>query len=375
MRPMAALLVLGFAGLMASCGGTAAAPDIVIGTAEPDPEPDPTGEPGPPEIDAPELAPDTGPGVKQPSGGPRDAIAFRGAVDVPEHLHFFLVMGSDARPGQDVRRSRSDSIHVVAVDPRTRRGTVLGIPRDSYVDVPGHGKRKINSALALGGPQLAVRTVRDLTGLPISHYAVTAFAGIVSIVDELGGVDVYVPYRMSDRNSGAYFEKGWHRMDGREVLAFSRNRGVPGGDFGRQENIGRVILHALEKMRAEVADQDGIRQWVDVLFRHAFLDMSAGEAARLGSLARHLAPADLGNVVAPGRSQRRGGQSVVVLSEEAYRIFRDVGADAVADGRTDPPPAATPTPTPVATPEPPPAPTPTPAPAPTPAPPGLVPIP
>ncbi len=300
-------------------------------------------------------------------GGPRGALAFRGAVNVPSDLLFFLVIGSDARPGQDLTRARADSIHIAAVDPLIRKGTVIGLPRDSYVNVPGHGQRKINSALALGRPELLVRTVRELTGLPISYYAVTAFEGIVNIVNELGGVDINVPYRMNDRYSGANFEPGWHQMDGNQVLAFSRARhGVPGGDFGRSENQGRVILHALEKLRAETSDEGGIRRWLDVLYRHARLDMSMEDAVELGVLARQVVPSSLRNVVASGSATNRDGQSVVVLDNRAFELFRDVGADALADGRTQretPPP--TPTPTPKRTPKPTSTPQPTPRPLPT----------
>jgi LCP family protein required for cell wall assembly len=299
-------------------------------------------------------------------------------VHVPAHLEFFLVAGSDARPGEDIGRTRADSIHVVAVDPHTRRGTVLGLPRDSYVNIPGHRAGKINSALAIGGPKLLVATVRELTGFPISYYALTGFDGMVHMVDTLGGLDVYVSEPMNDRFSGARFERGWHHMDGRQVLAFTRNRQVSGGDFTRSANQGKVILHALDKLRAETSDEAGVRRWVDVLFGAARLDMGAADALRLGTFARQLPSTDLRNVVASGRVAYRGSQSVVVLDDAAYALFRDVGADAVADGReatvtpspsrsSSPTPAPVPAPTatpagPVATP----SPTPRPAASPTP---------
>lgn len=307
------------------------------------------------------LAPD--PLLTAKRSGPGAALAFRGAVNVPGDLLFFLVVGSDARPGQDMTRARADSIHIAAVDPLVRKGTIIGLPRDSWVNVPGHGQRKINSALTLGGPQLMARTVRELTGLPISHYAVTGFEGMVRIADELGGVDINVPYRMNDRYSGARFEPGWHHMDGNQVLAFSRARhGVPGGDFGRSENHGRVMLHTLEKLRAETSDERGIRRWLGVLYRHARLDMSLEEAVELGKLARQIVPSSLRNVVASGSSQNRNGQSVVVLDDRAYELFRDVGADAQADGKTQ---RSTPEPTPEPTPRPTPRGTPSPTPRPT----------
>lgn len=324
-------------------------PVIVIGKAQPRVAPAVLPpEAGPPEAPVPpRFAPS--PLVGASGSGPGGALDFRGAVNVPGDLLFFLVIGSDARPGQDITRARADSIHIAAVDPLIRKGTVIGLPRDSFVNVPGHGQRKINSALALGGPNLLVQTVRDLTGFPIEYYAVTAFEGIVRMVNELRGVDVKVPYRMNDRYSGARFEPGWHHMDGNQVLAFTRARhGVPNGDFGRSENQGRVILHALEKLRAETRDESGIRKWLGVLYRHGRMDMSMQDAVGFGVLARQIVPSSLKNIVASGTATSRDGQSVVVLDERAYETFRDVGADAQADGnqqREAPPPTPAPKPT------------------------------
>ena len=345
---------------------------VVIGKANAAASVDiPEDEPGPPERPVPQLRPRA---LLGPSGsGPGGALAFRGAVNVPKDLKFFLIVGSDARPGEEVTRSRADSIHIAAVDPVVRKGTILGFPRDSYVEVPGHGKRKINAALALGGPDLLVRTVRNLTGLPVSYYAVTGFDGMVRMTDELRGVDINVPYRMDDRQySGANFEPGWHHMDGRQVLAFSRNRhDARNGDFGRSHNQGIVINNTLMKLRAETRDEGGIRKWLNVLYRHARLDMSLSDAVRLGVLARQIVPSQLRNVVAPGEARSVDGQSVVVLSDAAYALFRDVGADAIADGRTHrsaPPPTPKPKPTPAPTPKPTPAPTAVPKPPPVPVP-------
>jgi anionic cell wall polymer biosynthesis LytR-Cps2A-Psr (LCP) family protein len=152
-------------------------------------------------------------------------------------------------------------------------------------------------------------------------------------------------------------------MDGKQVLAFSRDRhSLPNGDFGRSYNQGTVILDALMKLRHEVADESGIRRWLSVLYRHAQLDMSLADAVRFGVLARQIAPSSLINVVAPGQSENVDGQSVVVLSDQAYALFRDVGADALADGRMQrraPPPTPAPTPEPTPPPSAPPAPVPT----------------
>lgn len=303
-------------------------------------------------------------GLWPPNGKPPGpARPYAGSVDDSTGLQFVLILGSDARSG-DPTRGLADSIHVLALDPKARRGTIVGIPRDSYVDVPGHGKQKINEALRRGGPDLAVRTVRNLTGMPITYYLVTAFEGFRAMVDDLGGVDAYVPYDMNDLPSGAFFKTGWHRMDGSKALAFSRNRHVPAGDFARSENQGRLMVDALKKLRAETGAQNEVELWVKILARHVRVNMSFGDLVRLGVLARVTAASNVRNIVAPGRTGNAGGASVVFLGDEAQRLFRDVAEDAIAHGSYPaygPPPSSDQ----AEAPEPSPSPSPSPVPVPT----------
>ena len=287
----------------------------------------------PPDLGRPPIPePRPAPGLARANGSPYGtARAFRSDIPIPADLVWILASGSDARPGEDIRRQRSDSMHLLAVNPRTMQGTVLGFPRDSWVDIPGHGQGKINTALALGGPQLMVDTVRNLTGLPVQYYVLTGFQGIQDIVNELGGVNVYVDRRMNDSGSGARFEPGWHHFNGAEALAFSRDRhDVPNGDFSRSENQGKLILASLAKMRAEVGDDDGLSTWIHVLLNHVDLDMGMSDLMRLGALAHRLSPESLNNVVVPGKvGTAGGGQSVVFLGEAAANIFIDLRPDAV----------------------------------------------
>jgi LCP family protein required for cell wall assembly len=265
------------------------------------------------------------------------AISFTSDEPVPDDLLFVLVVGSDARPGEAVERSRADSVHLLAVNPRSGTGTVLGFPRDSWVEIPGHGKGKINSALAMGGPDLLADTVRHLTGLPVHWWVLTGFDGLRSMVDDLGPLVVPVERRMADRNSGAFFDRGFHSMSGSEVLAFTRDRSsVARGDFSRSENQGTVILQALRKMRVEVADMAGVRRWVEVLWRHGRVQAGFDDAVRLGATARRLDPDRLVNVVAPGAVGKAGRASVVYLTEDAARLFEDLRPDATV-GEAPPP--------------------------------------
>ncbi|MGH7858538.1 MAG: LCP family protein [Candidatus Binatia bacterium] len=202
----------------------------------------------------------TGGGRRHPSETPVPTIALHrnaqaGYFDpATTNPLFVLVLGSDIRQG-DPRAGRADAIQIVAVDTVNGRGTIVGIPRDSYVPIPGHGTSKINAAHYFGGPELMVATVSQLTGIQFHYWAATEFSHFRNIVDALGGVDVNVPYKMADQPSGAFFEPGPRHMNGAEALAFSRNRkSVPGGDFGRSANQGRLLVEAMRKFRAEAND-------------------------------------------------------------------------------------------------------------------------
>lgn len=310
-------------------------------SAAADPEPIPLG-------DRSEVGPQAG--LRQPDAQQYGrAISFRSSEPVPTDLLFVLAIGSDARPGEPLDRSRADSIHLLAVNPQSGTGTVLGFPRDTWVEIPGHGKGKINTALALGGPDLLAETVRKLTGLPVHWWALTGFEGLQAMVDELDRLVVPVDRRMADRNSGAFFERGLHNMSGTEVLAFSRDRHtVARGDFSRSENQGTVILQALRKMRTEVGDMGGVRDWVEVLWRHGRVDAGFDDVVRLGATARRLDPDRLVNVVAPGGVGQAGRQSVVFLSDEAVALFEDLRPDATV-GEAPPPTTTTTEPVPATT--------------------------
>jgi len=287
-----------------------------------------------------------------PDGSPYgDAIPFTSSVEVPTNLVWILAIGSDARPGGDMRKSNGDSIHLIGVDPQTGVGTVLGFPRDSWVKIPGHGTGKINSSLAMGGPTLMAETVRQLTGLPVDYYVLTAFEGFQKIVDELGGVNVQVDKKMNDKYSGARFDPGWQDMNGGEALAYSRDRhDVANGDFTRSLHQGNVMLSALAKVRAEVGDDAGLQRWIGVLLRHADLDSPPQQLLPLAALARRLDPAKVTNVVVPGRVGTAGAASVVYLTDDARKLFLDLRPDAAIGGPTgdEPRPAPTTTTTTVA---------------------------
>ena len=242
---------------------------------------------------------------------------------------FILAIGSDARPGQSVSRSRADSLHIIGVNLRNRRASIVGIPRDAYVSIPGAGAGKINAALFRGGPGLVVRTVERLTGIRMDGYLLTGFKGFRRMVTLIGGVGLRIPYRMSDAASGAYFRAGPRRLKGRPALAFSRNRhDAPGGDFGRSLNQGAVILAALRELRRDVSRNPLVLfRWVALASRHLETDLSVPEMLHLLMAALTIEPRRVRNRVVSGGAGFVGSQSVVHLGSGASAMFRDLRRD------------------------------------------------
>ena len=190
----------------------------------------------------------------------------------------FLLVGSDSRAGADptavdaggigteadVSGHRSDTIMILRRDKATGDASLLSIPRDLWVQVPGHdGKRRINSAFN-DGPDILVQTLQQELGLPINHYVEIDFSGFKSLVDALGGVQVCVDFATRDVNTGLNItEPGCHVLDGVQALAYARSRHYeefrnakwkedPGSDFSRVKRQQQFVNLALQTALARI---------------------------------------------------------------------------------------------------------------------------
>lgn len=159
----------------------------------------------------------------------------------------WLLVGSDSREGltpeqqaelttgDDMGNGRTDTIIVVHISSLTSGAptTMVSIPRDSYVDIPGYGKDKINAAFAQGGASLLAQTVEEATGLHLDHYAELGFGGFAALVDALGGVQICPPDPIADELAGIDLPAGCQTVDGRNALGYVRTRATPRADLDR----------------------------------------------------------------------------------------------------------------------------------------------
>jgi LCP family protein required for cell wall assembly len=168
----------------------------------------------------------------------------------------WLIAGSDSRGGltaaqenqlalgRDITGGRSDTIMLLHLPANGTRPTLVSIPRDSYVPVPGVGENKINAAYSIGGPKLLVETVQNVTGLHINHFMSIGFGGLVSVVNDVGGVQMCLKAPMKDPLAGLNLKAGCQTLDGDQALGFVRTRAFSEGDLQREQDQ-RVLLKGI----------------------------------------------------------------------------------------------------------------------------------
>ena len=182
----------------------------------------------------------------------------------------WLLVGSDSREGltpeqqaelttgDDMGNGRTDTILVVHIPGlfSSAPTTMVSIPRDSYVDIPGYGSDKINAAFAEGGAALLAQTVEEATGLRLDHYAELGFGGFAAVVDALGGVDVCPSDPIDDELAGINLPAGCQTMDGRNALGYVRSRATPRADLDR-------MIHQREFMSALLSRASSPGVWLN----------------------------------------------------------------------------------------------------------------
>jgi LCP family protein required for cell wall assembly len=244
---------------------------------------------------------------------------------------FILALGSDARPGENIERLRSDSIHIIGINPALHRATILGFPRDSWIPIPGFGTSKINTAMVDGGPDLTIRTIESLTGIRIDFWLLTSFQGLINLVNGIGGLTVRVQQPMHDRFSGSNFDPGVRHLNGSQALSFARDRhSFTQGDLARSANQGRLFLAALSRLHTVFAkDPVQLFRWMVVGWRNIHTDLSVTTLLDLALTATQVPPNQVNNLVVPATTGNVGGVSVVFILPSAAAIYADMRIDGV----------------------------------------------
>ncbi|MCP3998131.1 MAG: hypothetical protein GY722_24185 [bacterium] len=241
-----------------------------------------------------------------------------------EEPRMVLVIGSDARVGQNQLRYRADSVHIVTVVPDQAAGTILGFPRDAYTEGPIRGFDKLTHHLASAGPEVMMEVVTDLTQLDIEGYIITGFKGFDALITELGGLYIDLPSVMRSGNNWANFPAGGQNLTPLRTLQLARIRkGLNGGDFTRSLNQGRIMMAAIDKIQPMGIDL--LPMWTRILLDNAWTDLPTEDLLTLGASIYFLESSSLTNIVLEGTvGTTSGGASVVFLADSAEDVYRDL---------------------------------------------------
>ncbi len=200
-----------------------------------------------------------------------------------------LLLGGDSRGMKKNELPRSDSIMLASVDPVTKKAYLFSILRDTYVKIPGEGDDRINTAITLGGPNLAMKTVSDLLGIPVQYYVYTDFKGFIALVDAVGGIDIDVEKDMkySDAEDDHVYDinlkKGMQHLDGNTALQYVRFRHDALSDFSRTERQRKFITAVAQKMQT-TSSLIKLPRILNAMDPYIETNLSVSDMLKLGSL-------------------------------------------------------------------------------------------
>ncbi|MDY0086987.1 MAG: LCP family protein [Coriobacteriia bacterium] len=223
----------------------------------------------------------------------------------PEQPFNLLLLGSDAR--LDEEAARADTIIVARVDPADHRVWMLSIPRDTRVEIPGHGVNKINAATAMGGPSLMIDTVEEYLGLPINHYMEVDFSGFQGIVDAMGGIYIDVDVEINDAKAASHspgrrarhIAPGYQLLDGEYALTYVRSRNFPDSDFTRMRHQ-QNFFKALAKQSSSWGNLLKLPKMAKELSKYVVTDMSMSQVLDLAQAFKGVGTENIQAATLPG---------------------------------------------------------------------------
>lgn len=231
---------------------------------------------------------------------------------------------------------RSDTIILVHLSADRKKAYVVSFPRDSWVEIPGHGYNKINAAFSFGGPSLYVQTMEQLTGIRIDHFAIIDWDGFIGLTDALGGVDVTISQNSYDSANDRSWTVGEHHLGGEDALDYVRQRyGLPRGDFDRVQRQQNFLREIMRKTLSSGTLTNPVRlnNVVNAVTRTVSVDdtLSNADLLSLAISLRGLRQRDVTFMTVPtAGTGYEGSASVVYLDQErAEELFKAIMNDDV----------------------------------------------
>lgn len=241
-----------------------------------------------------------------------------------------LLLGGDSRGLSENEVPRSDSVMIASLDPVTKKSYLFSILRDTYVSIPGNGMDRINSAITKGGPELAMKTVSNLMGIPIQYYVYTDFKGFIALVDAVGGIDLDVEKDMkySDAADGHKYDinlkKGYQHLDGNTALQYVRFRHDATSDFTRTERQRKFLKALAEKLQSTTSllKLPSILQSVDPFIE---TNLNVNQMIKLASLGFEVKTDGMVSQQIPPtellEEKRVGGAEVLGVDPDSLKVF------------------------------------------------------
>lgn len=245
----------------------------------------------------------------------------------------FLGVDASGNPNDLWTGTRTDTIILVNIDPRTKSVNALSIPRDSKVYLPGdNGVNKINAAHAIGGIEMTKRTIEDTLGVHIDRYIMVHDDAVKEIVNAMDGLDVYVEKPMHYNDNAGHlhinFNKGDHHLDGQQAVEYLRFRHDALGDIGRTQRQQWLLRSLLTKMK-QPSTITKIPDIISVAKKYVKTDMSFYEMSQYAALTKHIDMDKIEVAMLPGAPNQKGYISYWILDPEKTQevvnrvIYRD----------------------------------------------------
>ncbi|MEZ2366764.1 LCP family protein [Bacillus sp. RCC_6_1] len=233
-------------------------------------------------------------------------------VEITKEPFTILIMGIEdyATDGQN---GRTDSLMFATVNPKTKKISLMSIPRDSRVPIVGKGKEdKINAAHAYGGEEMAIKTVEGFLKVPVDHYIKIDFQGFKGIVDAVGGVTVDVPFDFWERSDVDYYKKiqfkqGQQNLNCEEALAYVRMRKQdPNGDYGRAARQRQLLAAVAQKLNS-TSTVFKIKDLTTVVGKYIKTDIPISDGLALYNKLSGFDPSTIQTLKLEGEDKKIGG--------------------------------------------------------------------